>query len=88
MDTNDKLTKICYIKCNTCGRLLGTYMHNRDMDWVFPVLLEDSAYNMQTKAVSEIYVNGKIQKIYCTDRPCKPNINNMLPFIPIEEEEQ
>lgn len=87
MDTNDKLTKICYIKCNTCGRLLGTYMHNRDMDWVFPGLLEDSACNMQAKAVSQIYVNGKIQKIYCTERPCKPSMTSLI-SIPIEEEEQ
>ena len=86
MDINTELTKICYIKCDTCGRLLGTFMHNRDQDWVFPGLIEDEACNMQAKAVSQIYVNGKIQKIYCTERPCKPN--NMRLAIPIKEDEQ
>lgn len=66
MDTNTKLTKICYIKCDTCGRLIGTFMHNQDMDWVFPGLIDDEACNMQAKAFSQITVNGKIQKIYCT----------------------
>lgn len=77
-------TRICRVKCATCGRLLGTYIHSYITDYFLPGLFEDDACNMGVEALSSLTIDGKIRKIYCTDRPCKPS---MPSSISIKEEE-